>query len=452
MKRQLKSALMALVLLWGSASGMKLSAQYYDDNDPGRELTYQDFYDELSPFGKWVYYGDMGYVWVPDAGPDFRPYSSNGHWVWTDAYEWMWVSDYDWGWAPFHYGRWDHDSYYGWYWVPGYEWSPAWVAWRHGGGYYGWAPIRPGISISVNFNFGNYYPPDHFWSFTPGHYITNRRIWNYCLDYRQNLTIINHTTIIQFSNYSYGYGFRNGPRRYDAEIYCGRINPVRLRNSYSPGRTSYRNNEVSVFRPTVRRDEERQFRPVHFERAGRDNASARTLNGFRNDRSVQNRNDYTRERNNIQSGSRGFRERSVNEEQDRQNYADRGATSPRRTDYSIRPVQDQPAQPPGNNRFERGMQSNNDRNQSERKVFSRPSEDSKGRVNNEPRNDRPAIRRNDNNESNNFRKSDPGNMQPSGTNDWKKREAAPARSKTDQGRKASATGNGGNSRSRFSRG
>ena len=73
---------------------------------------------------------------MPDADEDFQPYSTNGHWVWTDDYEWMWVSDYDWGWAPFHYGRWDNDPYYGWYWVPGYEWSPAWVAWRDGGDYY----------------------------------------------------------------------------------------------------------------------------------------------------------------------------------------------------------------------------------------------------------------------------------------------------------------------------
>ena len=49
----------------------------------------------------------------------------------------------------FHYGRWFYDPYYGWLWVPGYDWSPAWVTWRGGGDYYGWAPIRPGISISI---------------------------------------------------------------------------------------------------------------------------------------------------------------------------------------------------------------------------------------------------------------------------------------------------------------
>ena len=29
------------------------------------------------------------------------------------------------------------------YWVPGYEWGPAWVSWRFGGGYVGWAPLPP---------------------------------------------------------------------------------------------------------------------------------------------------------------------------------------------------------------------------------------------------------------------------------------------------------------------
>ena len=152
MKQIFKMVALALVIVLGGSLRNTLSAQDYSDQN--REVSYQTFYDELSPYGQWVDYPGQGYVWVPDAGNDFRPYSTNGHWVWTDNYEWMWVSDYDWGWAPFHYGRWEQDDYYGWFWVPGYEWSPAWVAWRDGGDYYGWAPLRPGINISINFNIG----------------------------------------------------------------------------------------------------------------------------------------------------------------------------------------------------------------------------------------------------------------------------------------------------------
>lgn len=288
MKRTLKIAALALVIVLGSSLRNTVSAQYADQyNDENRDVSYQTFYDELSPHGRWIDYPGQGYVWVPEVSEDFRPYSTNGHWVWSDNYEWMWVSDYDWGWAPFHYGRWDQDADYGWYWVPGYEWSPAWVAWRDGGDYYGWAPIRPGINISINFNIGGYSPPNDFWCFAPRRYITSPRIYDYCVDRRQNITIINYTTVI-VNNYRYGnnYGFGSGPRRYDAERYCGRINPVRFRESYTPGRSSFRNNEVSIYRPAVRQDNNRNFSPRSFERYDRN-----TDNGF-------GRNNKSREGNN----------------------------------------------------------------------------------------------------------------------------------------------------------
>ncbi len=62
-------------------------------------------------------------------------------------YGWTWLSDYPWGWAPFHYGRWDFDNSFGWFWIPGNEWGPAWVTWRRANGYYGWAPMSPGINL-----------------------------------------------------------------------------------------------------------------------------------------------------------------------------------------------------------------------------------------------------------------------------------------------------------------
>jgi hypothetical protein len=111
-----------------------------DYGQPGYDQPYDgDFYDDLSPYGQWVQTPEYGRVWIPDAGPDFQPYASNGHWVMTE-YGNTWVSDYAWGWAPFHYGRWYQDRYRGWAWIPGRDWGPAWVSWRSGGGYYGWAP------------------------------------------------------------------------------------------------------------------------------------------------------------------------------------------------------------------------------------------------------------------------------------------------------------------------
>src|SRR5674476_1563111 len=72
-------------------------------------VSFQLFYDQLSPYGQWVNHSNYGYVWIPDVGSDFVPYSTDGHWVSTN-YGWTWASDYDWGWAPFHYGRWDYDN------------------------------------------------------------------------------------------------------------------------------------------------------------------------------------------------------------------------------------------------------------------------------------------------------------------------------------------------------
>jgi hypothetical protein len=231
-------------------------------------VTYQTFYDELSPYGRWIDYPEHGFVWMPDAGPGFRPYSTNGYWVWTDAYGWMWTSDYDWGWAPFHYGRWFYDSFYGWLWVPGFEWSPAWVVWRHGGDYYGWAPLRPGIHINVSFSIGRYSPPVDYWCFAPRRYITSRNLHNYYIDRRQNITIINQTTII--NNYNYNRNvFVTGPSRYEAERYTGRITPVRFRESDRPGRAEFRNNEMSVFKPRIQREDNRQFAPQRAERFNR---------------------------------------------------------------------------------------------------------------------------------------------------------------------------------------
>ena len=109
-------------------------------NDP--QQTNQVFYDELSPYGQWIDYPDYGYVWQPNVDQDFRPYDTNGYWVYTD-YGWTWASNFSWGWAPFHYGNWFYDDGYGWLWKPGQQWAPAWVTWGQSGDYYGWAPAPP---------------------------------------------------------------------------------------------------------------------------------------------------------------------------------------------------------------------------------------------------------------------------------------------------------------------
>ncbi len=118
------------------------SSNDYEDTDPSA-LT--DFHSTLDPYGSWVDDPTYGTVWEPSpsvVGTDFTPYETAGSWSYDDYGNYVWVSDYDWGWAPFHYGRWAYLGA-GWGWIPGRTYAGAWVSWRSGGGYLGWAPLPP---------------------------------------------------------------------------------------------------------------------------------------------------------------------------------------------------------------------------------------------------------------------------------------------------------------------
>lgn len=134
------------------------------------------FYESLYPYGNWLEI-DGGWCWQPNAtiiDADWAPYCNRGHWVWSD-WGWCWVSDYSWGWAPFHYGRWFHHRRHGWCWAPDTDWGPAWVSWRRGDDYCGWAPLPPrtryvdrdgfyyrGSRVSVDFEFNLTFNDYHF--------------------------------------------------------------------------------------------------------------------------------------------------------------------------------------------------------------------------------------------------------------------------------------------------
>ena len=217
---------------------------------PGEPVSIQTFYDELEPYGQWIDDQQMGYVWVPNAGPEFRPYATNGHWVETQ-YGNTWVSDYPWGWAAFHYGRWRHDNYYGWEWIPGTEWGPAWVNWRSGGDYYGWAPLEPGIDISVSLGSG-YYAPDNYWVFVPRQYVCSPNVYQYYLPPTRNYAVIQNTTIINNVYNDNNRRYVVGPRPDEIQRYSGnRVNVYNINNSGRPGSTFVRNNTINIYRPQI---------------------------------------------------------------------------------------------------------------------------------------------------------------------------------------------------------
>ena len=220
---------------------------------PNRSVSLQVFYDELSYYGDWINNPDYGYVWRPDVGSDFRPYYTNGRWAMT-SYGNTWVSDYEWGWAPFHYGRWFYDDYDGWIWTPDTEWGPAWVDWRSGSGYYGWAPLGPRINININIG-RRYNAPHNHWVFIPQrciYYPSYSRYW----EPRRNVYIYNNTTIINNVYINRNVRYNSGPRVEDIRRATRQNVPVyRIADNSRPGSTRVEKDAISIYRPDVRKDD-----------------------------------------------------------------------------------------------------------------------------------------------------------------------------------------------------
>jgi hypothetical protein len=169
--------------------------------------------------GNWYQVADYGYVWQPDAATsaDWRPYT-DGYWAYTDV-GWTWVSYEDFGWATYHYGRWIRLEDYGWCWVPGYEWGPAWVSWRTGGNYIGWAPLPPEgrgeivyesrpITGHVDIEFGI---GPAYYNFIDVRFIGEPVLRGHFYDYNQNAVYINNTVNVTNITYNNSVVYNYGP-------------------------------------------------------------------------------------------------------------------------------------------------------------------------------------------------------------------------------------------------
>jgi hypothetical protein len=218
----------------------------------GASVSLQVFYDQLSPYGRWANYPNYGYVWMPNADANFTPYSTNGHWVLTDA-GWTWVSDYDWGWAPFHYGRWSYDDNNGWFWVPDTQWGPAWVSWRQSSDYYGWAPLAPGVSLGVAFGAGYNSIPSNRWCFVRQADMIQPNLNNYYVNRTQNVTIIQRTTVIKNTYVNSRHvTYVTGPSQAQVQNVVHRQIPKASFNHVNtPGRVTVNNNKVNIYRPVI---------------------------------------------------------------------------------------------------------------------------------------------------------------------------------------------------------
>jgi hypothetical protein len=266
-------------------------------------VSFQTFYDELSPYGEWVDYPRYGYVWIPDVGSGFEPYSTDGQWVMTD-YGWTWVSDYEWGWAPFHYGRWDYDNYYGWLWVPDSQWGPSWVTWVRSDGYYGWQPMQPGISISLSFGRDYRTNSDH-WNFVRDRDFQRSNVSRYYVSQSNSDVIIRNSTVI---NNTYTDNRRNstyvsGPARDDVQRNTGkRVSSVAIRENSNPGQ-SMKNGQLQIYRPDVRKNNDSGSKPVPNRITNKEDvkrpAERNTINQRRNVSPTNNGRQQQQRQNNI---------------------------------------------------------------------------------------------------------------------------------------------------------
>ncbi|MDQ2868111.1 MAG: hypothetical protein M3R59_06860 [Verrucomicrobiota bacterium] len=185
-----------------------------DERQPTR--SYSMFYNKLEPYGDWIETGDYGYVYRPREAQSsrWRPYT-NGHWVYTDA-GWTWISDEPFGWATYHYGRWTRLHGVGWVWVPGEQWAPAWVSWRKGGQFVGWAPLPPEARFDRRSGIHNW--SDNYYNVGPDQYVFvaaqqfgDQRLERAILPEQRSLTIVNQTTNVTNITYENSVVVNRGP-------------------------------------------------------------------------------------------------------------------------------------------------------------------------------------------------------------------------------------------------
>jgi hypothetical protein len=122
----------------------------------------------------------------------------------------------------------------GWVWVPGDEWAPAWVSWRKGGDYVGWAPLPP----EARFEHGsgihswadNYYDigPDQY-AFVSTRDFGNERIDRSLVPSDRNVTIVDQTTNVTNITYNNTTVVNEGPNFEEIRSHSGRpIERLRL--------------------------------------------------------------------------------------------------------------------------------------------------------------------------------------------------------------------------------
>ena len=262
-KRWMALAASALVLLVSGCAGAYQETYVRASvRSPGSAVSVSYFYDELSPYGRWVDYAPYGWCWTPyDLSPGWRPYSA-GSWVYTDV-GWTWASSEPWGWAAYHYGRWQFDRDYGWIWVPGTVWGPAWVAWYQSDEWVGWAPLPPGDRVDITVSVNVEAIPSQHWCFVDRQHFVDRNLQPAVVSGARNASLMARARGML------GQGLdqfpAKGPDVPEVEKWTGRkIARQRVVDVESPSRgrgQAIGGGAVGFFRPSIRESDPRQAPP-----------------------------------------------------------------------------------------------------------------------------------------------------------------------------------------------
>jgi len=265
-----KFVLLVGLLLAGFSNS---SAHYLPHGSVG--VSFDVFYSSLDPYGEWIAIDRDVYAWRPlDVGPGWRPYTV-GRWVWT-VDGWYWYSSEPWGWAAYHYGRWYYDDFYGWVWIPGYEWAPAWVEWRYGGDYVGWAPLGPYAVFSINIGIvyrTRWVTPNYYWSFVNCRYMSHSHVNRYVYRTEHNTRYIGRTRSAGNVRYEGGRVVSRGPERSYVER-RGNVRIARMEIADTDQRheriaRKKGQERIEVYRPSIEAKEDAIERPTRIREGER---------------------------------------------------------------------------------------------------------------------------------------------------------------------------------------
>ena len=232
------------------------------------------FRDALECHGQWIDVDPYGTVWAPlGVRADWRPYV-DGRWVYTEL-GWLWLGEEPWAWAVYHYGRWLEDPDRGWVWVPSSTWGSAWVAWRRGNGWIGWAPLPPDAQwtatagLSMDPKELDRAIPERSWSFVPARDFPSSRLKGRIVPVGRNATVLPLT--MNVTRYAV-FGSRPAERGMTAEgVGLGRPpRPMRVTAARAPRLNRAEivsSSGVDVYRPELIRETAGRSRPYSSGRA-----------------------------------------------------------------------------------------------------------------------------------------------------------------------------------------